>query len=938
MAIAIFARAALALAGALAPPQGAGATGNLLADGDASRADSWSHTGVPTARFQVDRKVGASAAGSLRIDGEADDGATHNWFQRVDLPAELVPGRLELSASVRHTGPGLAGVMAQVCPAQGVPIAYGQAGSVTGDCEWRTLRAVFDVPAGASYVRVLAFQKGIGVAWFDDLRLSPTDAPPTEVPQAARAADPRVAALARACASELPWVFDGQLARERARAEGLPILVYVRCTDDDAGLESARTSLEAARIPLVEDGYAKDLLFRAGPLSDRDVGDLIAKSFVPVCLTYVLKHAPQGTTLPPGWGTTGGAATFRVDLASGHAAPGSLVIEASDDSDRAPHNWTQAFEVGFETPCQLVLSASVRADGFGKQSEACVMVQCWRDEEALAFGRLNEIRKDCDWKRSERRFEVPAGTSEVRVRAYMVGAGTVWFDDLSIRTPDRRSAVELLENGGIDRTSGDGLGGFDIAPAEITTPALVALGPDGRVLRRLERQGVLSSDLVLRWLRAALADLGRDAPPAVEPPPALAAPRAALAASRFEEAASGFAKAAEALEGELAEEARYLEAWCLAQEGRHGEARARWESLLGDTRYGRKAAACLLPGGPRPMHAVSYAAWPDRHGVPATTEVGLEERSDLAPSVDRLVRMQRLDGSFGQQIGIDGAGWVDPAITAIAIDALDRWSSAVERASPANAGLVQRAREAAARARAFLVRWSQAPTPGSDAFNNAYALRTLARLGELEAAARIVARIEQSQLADGNWTVYHAARPASFNTALCVRALLAAREARVEVPKEVLRRGLDALEAMRQKSGLFPYSTATGHEWMTTPHGSIARDPLCELVLLEGGRGSRPALEAALERYWKYAHELRAPTKRLYDYFNARGHGGYYFFFAHKNALDASAAAGRRMRQRTLATARGAVREACEGDGTWMDQFLLGRAYGTAMALLVLLD
>ena len=798
MAIAIFARAVLALAGALASPQGGGATGNLLVDGDGSRAAGWSHTGVPTASFRVDREVGASAAGSLRIDGEADDGVAHNWFQRVELPPELVPGRLELSASVRHTGAAVAGVMAQVCPAQGGPIAYGQAGSVSGDCEWRTLRAVFDVPAGASYVRVLAYQKGIGVAWFDDLRLSPTDAPPTEPPRAGRAADPRVEALARACASELPWVFDGALALERARAENLPILAYVRCTDHDAGLESARTSLEAAQIPLLEDGYAKDLLFRAGPLSDRDVGDLIAQSFVPVCLTYVLKQAPQGTSSPPGWGTTGGAVSYRVDPASGDAAPGSLVIEGTDDSDRAPHNWTQAFEVDFETPCQLVLSASVRAEGFGKESEACVMVQCWRDGEALGYGRLNEIRKDCDWKRSERRFEVPAGTREVRVRAYLVGAGTVWFDDLSIRTLERRGeALELLENGAIDRTAGDGLGGFDIAPAEITTPALVALAPDGRVLRRLERQGVLSPDLVLRWLRAALADLGRDLPQAAEPPRPLGAARAALAASRFDEAASGFAKAADALEGELAEEARYLEAWSLAQEGRHAEARARWEALLGDTRYGRKAAACLLPGGPRPLHAVSYAAWPDRHGVPETTEVGLDERLALAPSVDRLLRMQRVDGSFGQQIGMDGAGWVDPAITAIVVDALDRWSSSGEGISPANAALAPRAREAAARARAFLVSWSGAPTPGSDAFNNAYTLRTLVRLGELEAAARIVARIEQSQLPDGNWTVYHAARPASFNTALCVRALLAAREAELAVPKEVLRRGLDALEGMR---------------------------------------------------------------------------------------------------------------------------------------------
>jgi hypothetical protein len=32
----------------------------------------------------------------------------------------------------------------------------------------------------------------------------------------------------------------------------------VRCTDDREGLASARTSIEAADIPIGEDGYAKE--------------------------------------------------------------------------------------------------------------------------------------------------------------------------------------------------------------------------------------------------------------------------------------------------------------------------------------------------------------------------------------------------------------------------------------------------------------------------------------------------------------------------------------------------------------------------------------------------------------------------------------------------------------------------------------------------------
>jgi len=149
---------------------------------------------------------------------------------------------------------------------------------------------------------------------------------------------------------------------------------------------------------------------------------------------------------------------------------------------------------------------------------------------------------------------------------------------------------------------------------------------------------------------------------------------------------------------------------------------------------------------------------------------------------------------------------------------------------------------------------------------------------------------------------------------------------------------VEALASMRQDADLFPYSTKPGHEWMTTVHGSIARDPLCEHALLAAGRGSSAALEAALERYWRFGSELRLPTKKLYDWFNSRGHAGYYFFFAHRRALEAAEGASGRMRSRTRAFAREQVLAAHEGDGTFVDKFLLGRAYGTAQALLVLAD
>jgi hypothetical protein len=123
---------------------------------------------------------------------------------------------------------------------------------------------------------------------------------------------------------------------------------------------------------------------------------------------------------------------------------------------------------------------------------------------------------------------------------------------------------------------------------------------------------------------------------------------------------------------------------------------------------------------------------------------------------------------------------------------------------------------------------------------------------------------------------------------------------------------------------------------MTTEHGSIARDSLCEHALLLCGIGDKTKFGPALERYMKFGHELRAPTKAYYDYFNTRGHGGYYFFFAHRNALEAADHVDPDLRGKVVAYVRAQVLAAREGDGAFMDASANGRAYGTAQALILL--
>ncbi|HEX6884957.1 MAG TPA: hypothetical protein VF530_16395 [Planctomycetota bacterium] len=967
---------------------------SLLHNGEARNANGWTPNG-PAELFEHDRSVGCAAQGALRIRRPPGaDSTPYNWFQRAELPRKT-PRRLELCVQLLTSGfaPGSeACAMVQVCPESGPPLSYAWANQVRTDGGWTETRAVFDVPEGARHVNVLAYLTGTGTVWFDDFVLEETEKPLTASP--VNAGDPATEALARRAASQIPWLFSGEAARARARKEAKPVLVYVRCTDDAEGLESARRSIEAVDLPLAEDGYAKDLLFRAAVLAAPEIADLVARRTVPLCVTYELASARGDPDLPAGWNHTPGAAgvAFRVDGAVGAAQPGSLRIDGAASGEPTPHNWRQVAQAPAELPARCRLSARIRAEGLVQGSEACVIVNCFDARgQMLSHTRLPEVRADTDWRAADTSFQVPEGCQSLLVMAYLVGAGTAWFDDLSIELRGARvRSPELLRNGGLDER-GAGLEGFALDPAQVTTPALVLADAEGRVLRKLHRIGTLSEDQVDHWLRSALAEAG---------PPSRARKAADLyrdgelervlaltegrsdtesrllwaraqvrlgalerAEATLGESTSGAARAVRAwialrrgeweaartlldqatpdLEGEDRLAARYWSAWCSALLGNHAEALARWRELVDSasgaaaespTRF--RAAACLLDAGPRPFLAATTRAWPRTPDLGEETEGPYGASYDRARSTVALLELQRDDGSFGSHQGIEGLGYVDPAVTAIALRALAR----VEPGLPS--GLAERSRAARARALAYLEDYAAREQPSFralDPFNLAYVVLALLELDAKGPCAALLARMQALQLADGNWTVYHAERPASFNTALCLLALRRAEEAGLEVPAGARDRALAALEAMRQAGGLFPYSTAPGHEWMTTPHGSIARDPLCEEALLACGRGSRELLAAALERFLAHHAELRAPTKRLYDYFNQRGHGGYYFFFAHDNALRAARAyAPPELVREVEARTRAAVLAAMEGDGTWMDKFLLGRAYGTAMALLIL--
>lgn len=950
----------------------------LLKNGAIGGGAGWSSPGSSqTLKFKVDRKQGKKKRGSLYVgNSNPEDTAARCWVHR--FPAPEKPGRLKLTVWIRAQGlqeGSDVNAMVQLWPEKGPAVGYAWCGGTKEDTEWKEVHAVFDVPATCRNINILAYLVGPGEAWFDDFSVTRTDEPVTKPPKS-RPRDDKYWKLVRSCAEEIGWRFDSREARAYAAKRGKPLLVYVRCTDSREGLASAQKTLRAEEVPWRDDGLRKDILFRAGPLSDPDVAELIRRRFVPLMVTYLFAVHGTGRGSLMAWSTTAGSTDtkkFEVDAKRGAKEPGSLWISKTDAKDRSPDNWFQHLELPPGKYKRLKLKATTRAQHFVKGSEACVMLQCSdRAGKALVYARLPEIRRNTNWKKQEVNFSVPAECTQIVVRAYLVGQGSVWFDDLAL-VPGK-SKENLLKHGDIDpREGGDPLAEFGYESTEAVTPALLVTDPHGKPVRRLHRIGSLSADYIDHWLRTALQEAGGSyrargehelfalgelakvmaltegkVPPedrklrartqlrlgdlagALETLKGIRDAEAErvvgyvfLRQGAWEKARAAFAK------GGKTPDARFWQAWCLQRLGKQAEALRRWKELAGPTRFGRKAAACLSDQGPRLWLSETTLLWPRPRALPEATEgfAGF----DAAQSVRLLLGMQNADGSFGSHHGAPGQGYWDGAITGLAAEALERWRKHLPQDVAQAAG---RARDQALR---YLAEWAKRPNARNDAFNNPYALLCLARAKRRGPARDVVQRIAATQEADGNWTVYQAERPASFNTALCVIALVEAKEAGVQVPARVLERGRQALAAMRQKGDLFPYSTKPGHEWMTTEHGAIARDALCEHALLVAGEGStRAQLEAALARFLKFAHELRAPTKHYYDYFNTRGHGGYYFFFGHRNAFEAAALAGDATRDKVRAFVREAVLAVREGDGAFMDHYMNGRAYATAQALAIL--
>lgn len=200
----------------------------------------------------------------------------------------------------------------------------------------------------------------------------------------------------------------------------------------------------------------------------------------------------------------------------------------------------------------------------------------------------------------------------------------------------------------------------------------------------------------------------------------------------------------------------------------------------------------------------------------------------------------------------------------------------------------------------------------------------------LAALRRITGGLIDLQPESGAW--YHE-YPNPFVIASVLVTLRAAEDSGVEVPSEVIDRGVRALLACRASNGAISYGYRPGSSRVTKIAAAAGRMPLAEHSLSLWGHGKEGALLSALEAAFEH-HQHMEEVRKYDDHANALGYGGFFFWYDMHARTEAilHLAAGED-RERMISKQREIIMALPEIDGCFVDSHELGRVYGTAMAL-----
>ncbi|MBL8755695.1 MAG: hypothetical protein JNK15_20535 [Planctomycetes bacterium] len=567
----------------------------------------------------------------------------------------------------------------------------------------------------------------------------------------------------------------------------------------------------------------------------------------------------------------------------------------------------------------------------------------WRADVATALREAKEQKKPVFWY-------VPAVARspmdrKPEIDRYLRGGPFSWPSTIDLLRAQFVPVAEIAK--------GDLAKQLGLVRNQFLEPGYVVLDGDGKVLAKVDQITTLHPEWFeapLRTLVGAKAD-GFPCAPALRE-----AWQAYRAGDRARAAALADAVLAQQPAAAVAAEAHWLCGAALCRDGRRSEAVARWQRLaqeLPDEPLAWKAALEAEGHGPfghgfedyLPLPAQALAAPP----VDGSRLPGVYSEAELwHRSVAFLCSLDDGDGVVRDSIydfgGTDSLPNVHAAVTCLVGEALLAAAAAhdgKQRELPA--ALRTRVEAFLARIRANLQAdaWVALSDKDEIVWARAYALRFLAAWQRHRGGADELRPLWRSgvgalvalQPETGVWFLEYG-NPFAIATAL--QALHGARQAGVDVPQENVDRGLRALAMNRTAAGAFTYGHTPNGKPRATVEAAAGRMPLCELGLFLFGGSDAAKLLAAVEAGHRH-HGLLAAVRKYDDHADEHGYGGFFFWFDMLARTEAARhLADAKDRARLLQMQRELVLALPEFDGCFVDSHELGRAYGTAMALLCL--
>lgn len=316
--------------------------------------------------------------------------------------------------------------------------------------------------------------------------------------------------------------------------------------------------------------------------------------------------------------------------------------------------------------------------------------------------------------------------------------------------------------------------------------------------------------------------------------------------------------------------------------------------------------------------------------------------------VEFLLRSQQANGSWSTTTQAES---YRVAITSLAARSLHKWASHLKPPYAENA------RTASERATNWLNQEIGKVNPTRfNSFGAAYLLDYFIDLEESKATVKgdvpgAIRLLLAGQLPNGSWSYdlsfgknwrggiggwpeTDRGRAHSVNTGQALLALARAQRNGFEVETQLLKKGVEAMLAMREAPAVYTYTYPVPKSFHQKPEYSIGRAPLCELALRKLDANESPDLELAINLFMTHRQELRAPVKLTEGWVSKVGSSSYFYFYAYDNAARAISDSGAD-RSRLTELSRD-ILQVAELDGSWVDFEAIGKNYGTAMALHVL--